>query len=131
MTIDYTEIRLQLELGPDFDAEELNTYANLLYSTLQETDANQIEKVQEDGIPVGAKGDPITLGAILLGFGIAIAPQIIVVITNWLSRQHIDSATITLTLEDGMSMTIPAGLSDQEIRDKVGLLSNELKRIRS
>ena len=125
----YTEIRLQLDLGPDFDDEELNQMSDRLFKTLQETDVEKIERVRESKLPQGAKGDPITFGAIMLGVGVAIAPTIIGVITNWLSRQHIDSATITLTLENGMSVTIPVGLSDDEVRDKIGLLSNELKRI--
>jgi hypothetical protein len=69
-------------LAPD----QLDTTTTSLISQLRELNVDSVEYRTEGRVIIGAKGEPITMGAILLALGVAYIPPFLALIQNWLGE---------------------------------------------
>jgi hypothetical protein len=93
-------VTLTLNLGNDALPDEVNNATTQLYHELLASSADRVEKIRSDALEVGAKGDPITLGAIALGLSVAAVPGIIEIVKNWISRRHLETVSVKIKLGD-------------------------------
>lgn len=93
---------------------EINEATTQLYQELLASSAGSVEKIRSDSSEAGAKGDPLTLGAIALGLSVAAAPGIIQTVQNWLNRRLAVSVKIKLG-DDEIEFPAPASATPAEI----------------
>lgn len=111
MSDEVQNVTLIVSLGDDALPDEVNQATTQLYRELLTSDADSVEKVRSDRLEAGAKGDPLTLGAIALGLGIAAAPGIVEIVKSWIARRHLDSgSSVTFKLGDD-AITFPVAAS--------------------
>jgi hypothetical protein len=122
-------VEILINLGDDATTEEVNKATTLLVSELQNSDADSVEKVQSDELEEGAKGDPITLGAIALGLGAAAAPEIVKIIHSWVTRRHSDTVSLKIKLgNDEIEFTTAASASPDELEALTDRFATLLKK---
>ena len=83
--IDKTEFELQISVRDATD-EELDRLTRQLLSEIRETDVDSAELGKSAPLPDGAKGDPITIGTILLAAVPAAMPKVIDLVQAWSMR---------------------------------------------
>ena len=83
--IDKTEFELQISVRDATD-EELDRLTRQLLSEIRETDVDSAELGKSAPLPDGAKGDPITIGTILLAAVPAAMPKVIDLVQAWSLR---------------------------------------------
>lgn len=66
--------------------DEIDRMARNLFFELRELDVESVEFVGGESVPDGAKGDPITTGAIAIAVLPVVLPKIVEVIQGWLLR---------------------------------------------
>jgi hypothetical protein len=71
---------------PDTTDEELDRLTRQLLAEIKETDIESAQLGKSGSIPDGAKGDPITIGTILLAAIPAAMPKVIDLIQAWSMR---------------------------------------------
>ncbi|MCB0193519.1 MAG: hypothetical protein KDJ65_16345 [Anaerolineae bacterium] len=120
---------LELNLGDDAHPDEVNDATTQLYRELLNSDADHVEKVRSDALAAGAKGDPITIGAIALGVTVAVAPEVVKIINNWIARRHLDSgSSLTVKLGDNeISFPVSAASTPDELEALTNRLVAKLK----
>jgi hypothetical protein len=79
------EFLLQISV-PDATEEELDHLTRQLLSEIKETDVDSAELGKNATLPDGAKGDPITIGTILLACIPPVLPKIIDLVQAWSLR---------------------------------------------
>ena len=79
------EFEVQISV-PDATDEELDRLTRQLLSEIKETDIESAELGKGRVIPDGAKGDPITIGTILLAAVPAAMPKVIDLVQAWSMR---------------------------------------------
>lgn len=80
-----TEFEIQISV-PDATDEELDRLTRQLLSEIRETDVESAELGKSSFIPDGAKGDPITIGTIVLAAIPAAMPKVIDLVQAWSMR---------------------------------------------
>ena len=80
-----TEFELQISV-PDATDEELDRLTRQLLSEIKETDVDSVELGKSKTVPDGTKGDPITIGTIILAAVPAVLPKVIDLIQAWSMR---------------------------------------------
>lgn len=80
-----TEFELQISV-PDATDEELDRLTRQLLSEIKETDVDSVELGKSKTVPDGTKGDPITIGTIILAAVPAALPKVIDLIQAWSMR---------------------------------------------
>lgn len=116
MSDDTQTLTLNLSLGADALPDEVNDATNQLVRELLQSNADSVEKVQSDELQEGAKGDPITLGAIALALGAAAAPEIVKIIASWLGRRQSNSVSLKVKLgDDEIEFTTAATATPDEL----------------
>jgi hypothetical protein len=97
MLSDKDEFVISIDVGPGWDERELDSQTHLLLDELSELNRVQADLIQGGVLPEGAKGDPLTLGTILVKIGEAGG---IIGLTNilssWLSRDERRSITLQI-----------------------------------
>jgi hypothetical protein len=109
------QLLVQLQAGPDLDAEELGQLADRLQSELLELDVDAVRPVEEGEAPEGSKGvGLLALGGLLVQFaGPDVLQSVISGIRSWLGRQRARSVKLTL---DGDSIELTAASSADQAR---------------
>lgn len=94
------DVIVQIALDDDSTLKEMDRATSQLITELKETDADTVQKVRSEELNKGAKGDPITIGAIALAFGSALAPDIIKTLIRWVRRRTTTEAILTIKIGD-------------------------------
>lgn len=129
MSEDIQQVTVVVELGEDATPEEVNDATTQLIRQLQNSDAETVEKVQSDELAEGAKGDPITLGAVALALGAAAAPEIAKIIGSWLGRRQSNSVSLKIKLgDDEIEFTTAASASPDELEALTDRFATLLKK---
>lgn len=123
-------VLLIVSMGDDALPDEINDLTTQLYHELLVSDADHVEKVRSDQLEDGAKGDPITIGAIALGLGVAAAPGIVEIVKSWITRRHLDSGSrVTIKLgDDEISFPVAASSTPQELETLTDRFVTMLKK---
>lgn len=82
---DKAEFEIQISI-PDATDEELDRLTRQLLSEIKETDVESAELGKSEIVPDGAKGDPITIGTIVLAAIPAAMPKVIDLVQAWSMR---------------------------------------------
>jgi len=91
---------IYLVLGDDATPDEVNDATINLVRELSRSDADSVEKLRSETTVDGVKGDPITIGAIALALSVAIAPEIIKLISSWMNRRNSNIISLKIKLGD-------------------------------
>lgn len=116
MSDEIQTVTLLVSLGDGAYPDEVNQATTQLYRELLASQASSVDKPRSDTLKAGAKGDPITLGAIVLGLSVAATPGIVEIVKSWLARRHLDTVTVKIKLgEDEIEFPAPAAASPAEL----------------
>jgi hypothetical protein len=116
MSEEIQKVTLIVNLGDDALPNEINEATTQLYQELLKSDAGSVEKPRSDTLEAGAKGDPITIGAIVLALGVAATPGIVEIVKNWLARRHLDTVNVKIKLgDDEIEFPAPASASPDDL----------------
>ena len=120
---------LTINLGDDALPDEVNKATTQLYRELLTSDADRVEKVRSNQLEAGAKGDPITLGAIALALGVAAAPGVVEIVKDWLNRRHAVPVQVKIKLgDDEIELSGPATISAEEFEARAERVVALLKK---
>lgn len=108
-------VTLSLSLGEDALPHEINEATTQLYQELLTSSADSVEKMRSDSPEAGAKGDPLTLGAIALGLSVAAVPGIVQMVQNWLNRRRLAVSVKVKLGDDEIEFPAPAAASPDEL----------------
>jgi hypothetical protein len=103
---------------PEADAEEAERLAHQLRTELHKLDVESVTLLQSDEMPPGAKGEPLTIGQLLvtLGAGGGILTALIEMLRDWLGRHaNVDRVAVTI---DGDTLELDHATA-QERRDLI------------
>jgi hypothetical protein len=116
MTTETHTVTLTLSLDDEAHPDEVNRATTQLYETLLKSEADSVQKPRSETLEAGAKGDPITIGAIVLGLSVAATPGIVEIVKSWLARRHLESVTVKIKLgDDEIEFPVPASASPEEL----------------
>ncbi|MCB0168295.1 MAG: hypothetical protein KDI79_28970 [Anaerolineae bacterium] len=129
MSDDVQTVILMINLGDDALPDEVNQATTQLYRELLTSDADRVEKVRSNQLEAGAKGDPITLGAIALALGVAAAPGVVEIVKDWLNRRQAVPVQVKIKLgDDEIELSGPATLSAEEFEARAERVVALLKK---
>lgn len=107
------QLELHLDSLPNEDKEDLARLTQQLRQDLLELNVQSVSPVRSSAAPAGAKGDPLSLGAL----AVTLAPVALTAMTNllqsWLSRH--ERASVTLEAE-GKKLVITGSPSPDQQR---------------
>lgn len=112
MEIDSTALRLQLNDGSDDEQTEELT-RRLRAELLEIEEVRAVNSVRGSQLPDGAKGDPVTLGTLLVTLAASggVLTTIVNTVQSWLSRNEKHSVTVEI---GGDKLTITGPSSDEQ-----------------
>lgn len=132
MLQDAQNTTLYLSLGEDATSSEVNALTTQLLNELASSQADTVEKLRDDALTDGAKGDPITVGAIALGVTVAAAPEIVKLISGWINRRSAHTISLKIKLgDDEIEFTTAATSSPTEIEKLADRFAMLLKKHRA
>jgi hypothetical protein len=101
--------------GPDADAELREETARRLQGVLTEVDVDSVQQVREAAAPAGAKGDPVSLGSLLVTLAASggVLTTLIGAVQSWLTRSERCSVTMEI---DGDKITLTGASSEEQRR---------------
>jgi hypothetical protein len=79
------EFELQVSIADATD-EELDRFTRQLLSEIRNLDVESVELTRGGSAPQGSKGDPITLGSMVLDVLPAVLPSVIGLVQSWVTR---------------------------------------------
>ena len=68
----------------DADAERMDQLISVFTQRLRELDIESVERTKAEEIVPGAKGDPLTTGAVVLGITVAAIPGLLSLLQQWI-----------------------------------------------
>jgi hypothetical protein len=122
------EINLTLRIegaGDDFDADELNQLAHSLMRSLEDVGVESVTVVRDQRISLGAKGDPFTLGALLVAVLPATLPKVMEFLQAWTGRNK--DYTLRAKVQRGdqsAEIEYPANMPPDELKKHVDVLKH-------
>jgi len=107
-------VRLTLESDSQLDPEEYEKVTRQLRAELKDLDVESVRLVATDTAPVGAKGDPVTIGTLVVALSASggVFTTLIAVLHDWL-RRHSGNHRIRLTI-DGDTIEIDRVSAERE-----------------
>ena len=91
---------LTIVLQDQVDNEELDRLTRQMRNEIAELDVEMVKLAQGEALPSGAKGDPITIGTIVVALASAgVFTALIELLKSWALRR--EGRTITLKVRDG------------------------------
>ncbi len=129
MSLDENEVHLTLHLegvGGDFDADELNQLTDSLMRSLEDVGVESVTVVRDQGIPLGAKGDPVTIGALAVAVLPTILPKVMEFLQEvWTVRNKNQTVTARRTWKDSsgversVEIEFPANMPPDKLKKQV------------
>lgn len=111
-------ILLNIDAGPEADEEEVADLTRQLREELEELDLDAIGHVRSGETPAGAKGDPLTLGTLLVTLAAqgGVLTTLISQIQSWLPRHGRGAVTLEIG-GDKISVTTASSEQQQQLID--------------
>lgn len=82
-------INLRIDIyEDDADAERIDQLTLSLMNQLKDLDIESIEQAKKEQTPHGAKGDPVTIGAIVLGIASVTIPALLTLLQKWVGEHR-------------------------------------------
>lgn len=128
MSFEQDEINLTLQIqntDDDFDAEELDHLTQILKSNLDEVGVESVTLMRDQETPAGAKGDSITIGALLVAVLPATLPKLMDFLQAWVLRHKDQTVKLHFSVKDSsgversVDLESPASLSAEELKKRV------------
>jgi len=119
-----SEIQLDLLIADkEADAERLDDLTVRLMRDLRELGAESVERLAGEEVPEGAKGDPFTIGALILAVTPAVLPPLVSYLQAWSLRG--ESRKVRIETPSGLvvEFTPEKKLSRQDLLELVAELS--------
>lgn len=112
---------IMIEAITDDSDTELFEVTIRLRDELRDADVDSVEFVRNlSHPPAGSKvGDPITIGAIVLGASVAAIPNIILLIQNWLLRQKDQNIRVKI---GEIELEVPRDATKAEIENLISIV---------
>jgi hypothetical protein len=107
------ELALELDAGPDYDADERARLSSRLRAELLDLDVHVVQGVSGSPAPDGAKAaDMLTVGGLVIVLGLQrhVLRAVVDTVAAWLARQQARSVKLTL---DGDTLEV-TGLTSKE-----------------
>ncbi|WP_051580330.1 effector-associated constant component EACC1 [Pseudonocardia acaciae] len=109
-----TTVRVVLHADPELGTEDGERLTRRLRAELDDLDVESVEMARVGDAPAGAKGDPVTVGALLVALSVSggVFPSVIATLRDWLERQsgrHRVSVTV-----DGDTIELDRATSEQQ-----------------
>ncbi|MGH3981520.1 MAG: effector-associated constant component EACC1 [Pseudonocardiaceae bacterium] len=100
---------LHVESDPDVDPDEVDRSVRQLRADLKDLDVESIVLVSAENVPVGAKGDPFSLGVLLITLSATggVFTVLLETAREWLARQAV-ARRISVTM-DGDTLVLEKG----------------------
>ena len=107
-------VRLTLESDSQLDPEEYERVTRQLRAELKDLDVESVRLVTTETAPVGAKGDPVTTGALIVELSASggVFTTLITVLHDWL-RRHSGNHRIRVTI-DGDTIELDGASAERE-----------------
>jgi hypothetical protein len=114
MTNSPERLLITIDPGPEADDELREEAARRLRGALTEVEVDAIHQVREAAAPAGAKGDPVTLGTLLVTLAASggVLTTLIGAVQSWLTRSERCSVTMQIG-EDKLTLS-EASSEEQE-----------------
>lgn len=90
------QLKLVLDGGQGADAEETAQLSQQLRQDILQLDVDSADFDRSGVAPAGAKGDPITLGALAITLAPGLITSLFNLLQSWLTRHEKSSVTIEL-----------------------------------
>ena len=121
-------LTLRVGAGADADDEELNRLTLQLRKELRDLDGVEPVKPVEAGtVEAGAKGDPITLGALVVAVLPALVPKLVEFLQAWSTRGENRTVKIETKVGDkSVSVEVPRTMPREELKGLVEMLTGAL-----
>jgi len=115
MTDKPTQLLLSIASDPETDEQEMEELNRQLRKELMELDVDAVDQVGSGRAPAGAKGDPVTLGTLLVTLAASggVLTTVINTVQSWLTRQERHAITVEI---GGDKLTITSVSSEQQQR---------------
>lgn len=94
MAADPSHLTVTVDAGKSADDEDRAELVRRLRQELLEADVGSVEFAHSESIPAGAKGDPVSLSALIVSVAPAAITAVISALQVWLSRHDRTSVTI-------------------------------------
>lgn len=108
-----SNLKLIVDAGEGSDAEETAALSERLRRELLQADVEDVHFVREGTAPAGAKGDPLTMGALAIALAPAALTSFCNLLQTWLSRHE----KSTVTIETGTEKILLTGPPSKEQRE--------------
>ena len=96
MVIPPADLTIHVNAGPVADDEELQRLSRRLRSELLEMDLEYVDPIRQGSAPAGAKGDPLTLGALAISLGPVALKALLDMLQSWLKRHQEASVSLKM-----------------------------------
>jgi len=115
MTSRTAQLMLRIDAGPGSDNQEMEQLGRQLRAALLELDVDAVDYTHVSKAPAGAKGDPITLGTLLVTLAASggLLTTLINTVQSWLTRQERHAVTLEI---GGDKLVITSSSSEQQQR---------------
>jgi hypothetical protein len=123
------DLLLQINAGPDADAEELDRLTRQLRNEIQELDVESVELVRGGAKPEGAKVlEVVTLGSLAVAVLPSVVPKLVEFLQNWLMRGENRRVKIKTQVGDrAVELEYsPSAMSQAELKGLVETLTSAL-----
>jgi hypothetical protein len=82
---DLTQLNIEIS-ATDATEEDIDRITRQLLSELRELDVESVELAKGEPAPMGSKGDPITVGSIVISALPTVLPAVVALVQAWTSR---------------------------------------------
>lgn len=105
-----TRLLLSIEPGEDAEPQELEELSQRLRRDLLELEVDAVDLVREGSAPASAKGDPLTLGSLVVTLAPVALTGLMNLLQSWLAR-HKDA---TVTVKSPRGEIVVTGIPSKE-----------------
>jgi hypothetical protein len=98
MTQNLTQLRLQVDAMPEEDIERLGEVTRQLRQEILELDIEKVDADRTAELPEGARGDPFTIGALILTLATSggVFTKLIDTLQSWLKNRNRNSLSLEI-----------------------------------
>ncbi len=119
-----TQLHIEVSAS-DATEEDVDCMTRQLLSELRETDVESAELVKDGPAPKGSKGDPVTVGSIVISALPTVLPAVVTMVQAWAARGH--GRTVKFKGKVGRQMVEFEG-SPEELRKLLETLEKGKKK---
>ena len=115
MTNSAAQLLVSIDAGSGADDQEVEKLGRQLREELLELDVDAVDHVRSGSAPVGTKGDPVTLGALIVTLAASggVLTTLIGAVQSWITRHERGAVTLEIA---GDKLAITGVSSEQQQR---------------